>query len=167
MRILAGILLIVAAILNGCAGAGYALGGAVVAGASQVGSEAKKEMDKTAQKEGATRDAAAEKASHEADATLEKGKAAGGALVIFGIFLFVMLGLQIAGAVVLFLQKAKGFAIAVGVLGIVAEVVGIVLTKFGWTNIVGLVGSALCIVAAATYAKAQMQQAPQPLPGGG
>ena len=151
MRIAAGVLLIIASILNLVAGLGYtAVGGggaalgdaAVQAAASQAASQAaagsvdakqKKEMEDAAKALG--------------DAT----KGAGG-LLFFGIFLVVLFGLQIAGGVVLFREKAAGFAMIVGVLSIVGEGVGAFLTAFGVMNILGLVAGLLAIIASRGYA---------------
>lgn len=147
MRIAAGVLLIIVAIFNGIAGSGYALAG----GATAVAQDAVKDgkaMDGT--ELSAEQKAELEKAMKEAGAN---APAAGG-LAILGIFLLVMLGLQIAGAVTLFMSKAAGFVLIVGVLGIAAELAGPLAfsVAFGVTNIIGLVASLLAIVASRGYA---------------
>jgi hypothetical protein len=145
MRIVAGVLLLVAAIFNGCAGSAYTLGGAVAG----VGGAALEEIGKGSPTTAAgTVDPEAAKLRQDAG----KAKAVGGGLMLFGIFLFVMLALDIAGAVVLFMGKAARFAIGVGVLGVIAEVAGMLITGgFKWTNVFGVVGSILCVIAAAKY----------------
>jgi hypothetical protein len=145
MRIAAGVLLIIAAIMNGIAGLGYVTAG----GASAVVGAAAEEANKQAAAEGKASEADLKAVADAAD----KATAAGGGLMLFGIFLVAMLGLQIAGGVVLFMQKAATFAMVVGVLGIIAEVAGIALTAFGVTNILGLVASGLAILASRGYAK--------------
>jgi hypothetical protein len=153
MRIVAGILLIVAGVINGCAGAGYVAGGAIAGGAGQLGSAVQAELAKQGQQMAAQDKAKFDKAVGEA-------KAAGGTFAIFGIFLFVMLGLQIAGAVVLFIRKAKGFALTVGALTVLTEIVGIALTGFKIFSVVGFAAAAFAIIAAMGYAKAQASAAP-------
>ena len=142
MRIAAGVLLIIVAIFNGIAGSGYALAG----GATAVAQDAVKDgkaMDGT--------ELTAEQKAEIAKATAE---APAGGLAILGIFLLVMLGLQIAGAVTLFMSKAAGFVLIVGVLGIAAELAGPLASSvgFGLFNIIGLVASLLAIVASRGYA---------------
>lgn len=155
MRIAAGVLLIIASVLNLIAGLGYAtVGGAgsavgdvaMQAAASQAASQAAAgSMDAAtlAEQKKATEDAA--------KALGEATKGAGG-LLFFGIFLVVLFGLQIAGGVVLFREKAAGFALIVGVLSIAGEGIGAYLTAFGVMNILGIVAGLLAIVASRGYA---------------
>src|SRR5262245_17930416 len=114
MRIAAGIVLIVAALINGCAGVGYAGVGAGASILGKAGTSLQAEVDKAAAQQGSQMSA---KDKAEFDKAMNKVQAAGGGLMIFGIFLFVMLGLQIGAAVVLFMQKAKGYVIIVAALG--------------------------------------------------
>src|SRR5437867_12051680 len=109
MRIAAGIVLIVAALINGCAGVGYAGVGAGASMLGKAGTSLSAEMEKAAAQQGGQGMSAKDKADLEK--ATSKLQAAGGGLMVFGIFLFVMLGLQIGAAVVLFMQKAKGFVL--------------------------------------------------------
>ncbi|NMB73682.1 MAG: hypothetical protein GYA21_00975 [Myxococcales bacterium] len=154
MRIAAGIILIIAAIINVIAGAGYVLGG----GAAKLTSDAVKAVGDEAIKEGAAEDAA--KASQELKEATDKAGAAGMGLMGFGLFLWLMFILQIVCAVFCFLAKAKGFIMLVGALSIVAEIVGIILIAFGWTNIFGLLGGLLAIIGAMGIGKAAAPAAP-------
>jgi hypothetical protein len=78
----------------------------------------------------------------------------GTGLLVFGLFLWIMFVMQIVGAVFLFISKSKMFIFVVAGLSIVAEVVGIVITTFGWTNIFGLLGGVLAFLGAAAIGKA-------------
>lgn len=145
MRIAAGIILIIAAIINVIAGAGYVLGG----GAATLGGAVMEEAAKQADFEGAD-------AAEVAKASEEVGKVSGlgTGLLVFGLFLWVMFVLQIVGAVFLFINKSKMFIFVIAGLSIVAEIVGIVITTFGWTNIFGLLGGLLAFLGAAAIGKA-------------
>ncbi len=124
MRIAAGVLLIIAAVLNLFASLGYLGGGTIAAG---VGS-----MDEFGADGGAL-------------------VAGGAVLMAMGVFLLVSVGILIAGAVFLFQQKKPGFALAAGVMAIAAEVFGILLSGFGIMNILGLVAGVLAVIAAKSY----------------
>jgi hypothetical protein len=162
MRIAAGIVLIVAALFNGCAGSGYVLGGAVVGGAGKLGSALQEAADKqqTSGQMSAKDKADFDKAMGQLKGASTTAQAAGGLYMVFGLFLWVLLGLQIGAAVVLFMGKAKNFALTVGVLTGVAEIVGIVLIGFHLWAILGFAAAALAIVAAQGYAKAQASAPP-------
>jgi hypothetical protein len=144
MNVAAGVLLILAAVFNGCAGGGYMMGGAASSAAGVVGSRVGDELAKD------SKTSVAENAgSMKAMATT--AKATGVGLMAFGLFLLAMLGLQIAAAVVLFMKKAKTFIIVIAGLGILAEVIGVLLTSFGWTNVVGLLAGILALVALRSF----------------
>ena len=114
MRIAAGVLLILVALLNGCAGAGVTiLGGA----ASAIGAAAEEaaENTTTTTTEGAEAAAGVEDAANEL-------QSAGGMIMLLGVSLLVLFGLQIAASVCLFTSKAAKFIIIVGVLGIIVPI---------------------------------------------
>ncbi len=146
MRIAAGVLLIIAAIMNIFAGAGYVLGGGLASVAGEVGDQLAKEVAK----EGAVTADDAAKAS-EALATV---KGAGMGLLVFGLFLWVLFILQIVGAVFLFISKGKMLIFIVAALSIIAEIGGVVIVAFGWTNLFGLVGGVLAFIGAMGIGKA-------------
>ncbi|MGI9221930.1 MAG: hypothetical protein ACR2QS_12940 [Woeseiaceae bacterium] len=146
MRVAAGVLLILAAVINLFASLGYLGGGAFASGVGSVS------------------DVAIEQSMYEADETLtaeevaaysevadELGNA-GGMLMAMGVLLLVSVGILIAGAVFLFQSKKASFALGAGVMAIICEVLGIGISSFGIMNIIGLVGGALAIVAARSYA---------------
>jgi hypothetical protein len=149
MRIAAGVLLIVAAVFNVIAGSGYALGGAV----ASVGTDMLAKVGDEAMKEGGADAADVAKAQADFAKATSEVKGFGAGLLYFGYFLFLMFVLQIVGGILCFVRKAKMFIVIVGVLSIGAEIGGIVMTTFGWTNIIGLVAGALAIVAAMQLGK--------------
>lgn len=159
MRYAAGVLLIIAAIFNGCAGSMYTAGGAAGAAAGMAGDKIAAEMAKDT--------TVSDKDRAAAMAAMNQAKSAGGGLMAFGVFLFVMLGLQIAGAVMLFIKKGKTFVLVIAGLTIVAEIVGIMLTKFGYANVAGLLAGALAILAARAFTAAAAPQAAPPAAAAG
>jgi hypothetical protein len=144
MRIAAGVLLIVAAVFNVIAGSGYALGGAA---ASITTDAVAKIGDEAIQSSGAG-SAELAKAQEELAKAAAQASGMSSSLLYFGYFLFLMFVLQIVGGILCFVKKAKVFIIIVGLLSIGAEVGGIVMTAFGWTNIIGLVAGVLAILGA-------------------
>ena len=71
-----------------------------------------------------------------------------GGLFLFGLFLLVSVGVLIAGAVFLFKRKKPRFIYTAGAVALLAEVVGMVLIGIGVTNLPGLAGGIMAIVAA-------------------
>jgi hypothetical protein len=142
MRVAAGICLILAAVLNLFGALGYLGGGAATTGISHLGQIA---MEEAAKKDG-TQITEADKASMEVATGV--GKGIGGMLMAMGVFLLVSVGVLIAGAVFLFQGTNWKFILAAGVVAIAAEVFGILLTTFGMSNVMGLVGGVLAIIVA-------------------
>jgi hypothetical protein len=148
MRIAAGVLLIVASIFNVIAGAGYALGGAAAGLTGDLVNQAGAEVAKAG---GDTAEAA--KSVDELNKAMGDVKNFGAGLLYFGYFLFLMFVLQIVGGILCFVKKGKMFIIIVGVLSVGAEIGGIVMTAFGWTNIIGIVAGILAIIGALSIGK--------------
>lgn len=144
MRVAAGVILIIAAIFNLVASLGYMAGGAATSGISQMAE---------------TEYVQSQNMTSEQKAELEKIQdeigSSGTGLMIFGVFLLVSTGILIAGAVFLFTQKNPTFILAAGGMAIAAEVIGILLTNFGITNVIGLVGGIMAIIAAKSLKSAQ------------
>jgi hypothetical protein len=137
MRIAAGVLIIIVAILDLLSGFGYAFVGGATAGLGTAASQ-------IAQKDPAVK---------EAQTAATAARATGGALALFGFFLLAMAGLTIACGVVLFMGKAATFALVIGVLQILAELIGLFLTMGAaivW-QIPGIVAGILVIIAALSY----------------
>ena len=141
MNIAAGVLLIIAAVFNIIGGCGYAVGGAVVGGVGDFGSELQKEMEA----------ADPSLANSELASESEKAKALGAGLSVWGFALFGIAGIMIAGGVLSFMKKKKLFVLVTGILAIIAEVVGIGLTEFGISNIVGLVAGVFVFLAIRSF----------------
>ena len=137
MRVAAGVILIIAAIFNLVASLGYLAGGAATSGvANMTDSAYMQSQDLTAE----------EKA--EIERVKDEIGGSGVGFLAFGVFLLVSVGILIAGAVFLFQDKKPQFIMVAGGMAILAEVIGILITTFGVTNILGLVGGVLAIIAA-------------------
>ena len=147
MNIAAGVLLIIAAILNFIGGCGYAIGGAVAGGMGEMGSELATGLEEVENEAGEGADAGAAEIAEGS----EDLKAAGAGLVLWGYALWVIASLMIAGAVFLFMKSKSGFVLVTGVLALVAEIGGIVITTFGIMNVVGLIAGVLTILAARSF----------------
>ena len=144
MRIAAGVLLIIAAVFNLFASLGYLGGGAATAGLSGLSETS---IESSMLEDGSM--TAEEMAAAEEFSSNMKG--AGGILLAMGVFLLVSVGILIAGAVFLFQAKKAKFAMGAGVMALLAEVFGILITSFGIMNAVGLVAGVLTIIAANSY----------------
>jgi hypothetical protein len=121
MRIAAGVLFILVSGFDGCAGMAYGLGGGLTAAAGSVAG------DMAAAGALGSPGVAAEAASQASDV-----QATGSMLAIFGLFLLVLAGLDIAAGVCLFISKAAGFVKVVSILELVAT--------FGSLALIGGVG---------------------------
>ena len=163
MRIAAGIILIIAAIGNIFGGAGYVLGGALTAGAGMVMDEVAKEA-KVAGTEGAISEEEAKKAQ---EALTEVGLTSGSGTfwMVFGLFLWILFILQIVGAIMLFLSKAKMFIFIVCALSVIAEVIGLINVGFVFWQLFGLVGGVLGFIGAGGIGK--VEAAPPAAPAEG
>lgn len=139
MRIAAGVLLIIAAVFNVMAGAGYALAGAV----GEVGADAINAAAAASEgAEGVKVDTA------EVDKAMGQLSGMSSGLKYFGFFLLALFVLQIVGGIFCFIRKSAMFIMIVAVLSIGAEVGGIILIAFGWTNTIGLVAGVLAFLTA-------------------
>ncbi len=152
MRIAAGVLLIIAAVFNLFASLGYLGGGAASAGLSSL-SDAAIESSFEADESLTAEEAAA------AEEFTSSLKGAGGLLMAMGVFLLVSVGVLIAGAVFLFQSKQPKFVIAAGVIALLAEVFGMLITSFGVLNAVGIVAGVLTIIAATQFMNAPAEPA--------
>jgi CHASE2 domain-containing sensor protein len=154
MRIAAGVLLIIAAIMNVMAGAGYAFVGAAGDAIMDV---ADKAVDAAAKTDGV-------KVNESAKADMAKAKAdvkgMTGGLKYFGFFLLLVFVLQIVGAIFCFIRKSPMFIMIVAILTIAAEVGGAVMSSFGLANIIGLVAGVLAFLAAMGLKKGDAPAAP-------
>ena len=148
MRIAAGVILIVAAIFNVIAGAGYAFAGGVATVGGDALQAAAQEASKEAAKSGATAQDAAK-----VQEGLDSLSSGGATIMYFGFFLLLLFVLQIICAIMLFLSKAKMFVFVVAALSILGEIGGIVMISFGFGNIFGLLGGILAFVAAMGFGK--------------
>ena len=119
MRVTAGILLILMAVVNGVVGVGYFSVGGV---ASAVGDAVENSSETSA-----------------ADKTVAaESKDTGGTLMAFGLFLLLLCALEIAAGVALFMNKAAVFVLAVAGMGLLAELYGSWTSGLGLLNLFGI-----------------------------
>lgn len=137
MRVAAGVILIIAAIFNLLASLGYLAGGAATTGVAN--------MAESSYVQG--QELTDQQRSEIAKVKDEVGNSGIG-FMAFGVFLLASVGILIAGAVFLFQDKKPQFIMVAGGMAILAEVIGILITNFGVTNTVGLVGGVLAIISA-------------------
>ena len=139
MRVAAGVLILVVAVMNLVGGCGYTLGGGLIGGTAQLAEEIGKEVAK----ESGDPNAAAE-----ISGTADQAKAAGGTLLLWGVFLLVLAGLQIAAGVQLFRAKGAGLIKAAAGLEILTDVVTIAWFGTFIMAALGLVAAVMAIVSA-------------------
>jgi len=128
MRVAAGVLLIIAAVINLFAGIFYVAGGAVVGGASKFTAMAEEQQRKKGRDltdEQKEQFAQLNQAQKQAETDPKVGRAVR-AMMAYGSFLLVTVGTSIAGAVCLFRRRAVKVIVATAVVLLVAEVVGCV-----------------------------------------
>jgi hypothetical protein len=150
MRIAAGIILIIAAVINIIAALGYVVGG----GAVSLGGSGtmEKMLEESAKAQGRTLNEQEKQQIAQIKAASASMSTSGGALMGFGVFLLITVVTSIVGAVSLFQSKRGKFILIAGVLAIAAEVIGILITKFGITNVIGIAGGVLAVLAARSIA---------------
>ncbi len=141
MRIASGVVLIVAALFNLIAAFGYLAGGAASQGMSSA-------VDSAYVQEQMGGSQLTDEQQAQVDRIKADAGATGVGLLAFGVFLLISVGVLIAGAVFLFTGKKATFILAAGGIAILAEVIGVLITGFGVTNLVGLAGGAMAIFAA-------------------
>ena len=146
MRIAAGILLIIVALVNVFAALGYLAGGAVVSGGEGL-SQAMQEAA-AQQGNGMTAEQQAEIDNAMAEAP------SGGGMLALGAFLAILAILQIVGAVQSFRAKGAMLVMVVGGLTILGEIWGIAVAGFGIMNLPGLLAGVLAILAGLAIKKA-------------
>jgi len=142
MKVTAGVILIIAAVLNIFASLGYLTAGAAT----------------TSMSSGMKDAVAASKApdANKVQNDIASGMAkSGGIALLAGIVILIAGGLMIAGAVMCFMDKNAGIILAAAILAIVAELLGIYMTSFGVMNILGLVAGVFAFMAYSSIKNSQ------------
>jgi hypothetical protein len=139
-RVTAGILLILAAVMNLGAAFVYAAGGVVGSGAFQL----RNALEDRARNEGRP-PTPAEKAR--IDAVDRKVESSATGFLVFAGFLALTVVTSIVAAVSLFQGKRGRFVLVAGLLALAAEVVSLVISRFGPANVFGAVVALVAIVA--------------------
>ena len=134
LRITAGVILILAAVVNLFAALGYAAGGAVVSGAVDLDSLAETPEDKQ------------KVAELYGDVAAFRTRAT--SFMVFAGFLGLTVITSIAGAVSLFQGKRPRFIVVAAMLAAAAEIIAMAMSSLGLINVFGLVAALLAFVAA-------------------
>lgn len=142
MRIAAGVLLIIMGVVNLLGGFSYAVGGGIMGAGGGYVEQASQDAALNAQD-----DTERETAEQTGEAAGE-AKALGGMLMFFGIFVLVLGGLEIAGAVLLFMAKSAMFVNVVAVLQIVASAISMATMSIGIFNTLGVIVAILAFLGA-------------------
>jgi len=138
MRTAAGVLLIIVAVFNLIGSLGYIVGGGLASNMDNIATYAEKESgNKMTEKDKAA-----------LTEMQEKVGGTGMGFLAFGVYLLISVGILIAGAVFLFKNTKPKFIMIAGAMAIVGEVIGILITNFGPTNVLGLVAGILAIISA-------------------
>ena len=141
MNIAAGVLLIIAAIFNVIAGCTYAVSVTLAGAGGDIGSDFNSALEaenlSTADSELATKS--------------QNLKEQGAGYQVWGFVLFAIAAIMIAGAVLAFIQKKKGFVMIAAILAILAEGVGIYIVGFTPWQAVGLLAGVLTFVAVKSF----------------
>ncbi|HXU04184.1 MAG TPA: hypothetical protein VN903_24655 [Polyangia bacterium] len=175
MRVAAGVILILAAVINLFAGLGYMAGGAFVGGAGKMGAAMGSAMEESAKKQGRELTEEEKKSLQQLNEAAGQAKAVNGVagiLLAYGLFLLVTAGTSIAGAVCLFRRRAVKFIVIASILAITAEVLscvvvgavagaGVGLTKLMF-SLVGIIGGTFGIIGARQISAANAMPAAPP-----
>jgi hypothetical protein len=144
MRVAAGVLLLVVAASNLLGGCTYAVGGGLMGGA---GAGLGKFTGELAKRQEATVEQKME-AAEVAAAITDVSLAMGGVIVLWGAFLLVLAGLEIAAGVQLFRSKGAMFIIIIAALEILSGVVTMAMDLGFIFALLGMVAAIFAIVAA-------------------
>ena len=156
MRVIAGIVLMLAAVLNALTGGLYLLGGGVAASGirtEQVRTEA--DLDQ-AVKDGQITTLGAVAGKAQATWTAAAVQVPAQRFFIFGVVLWVMFVLQMVAVILLFVGRGRIVIALVAVLSIATEITGMVLSaslltvqwSALWKNVPGLAGGLLALIGA-------------------
>jgi hypothetical protein len=178
MRVAAGVLLIIAAVINLFAGLFYLGGGAVVGSMDKLATmaeEAQKQQGRELTEEQKNQFAELRDANAKMDpAQRAKMDTAARVAMAYGLFVLVTAGTSIAGAVCLFRRRGVKFIVVAAVLALLVEVIGCVVAAVilgaavGATKLlfsaVGIIAGILALVGARQISIANAAPAELPPP---
>ena len=158
MRVAAGVLILVVAVTNLIGGCTYTLGGGLIGGGAELLEEAAKSdgLKELAEESGDPAAAADLAKMQEFDAS--EGKATGGKLLLYGVFLLILAGLQIAAGVQLF--RSKGAVLIQTAAGL--EILSDVITV-AWFGTFIMAGLGLLTAIMAIVSVKEFSAAPAPV----
>ena len=148
MRIAAGVLILVVAAMNLIGGCSYTVGGGMIGGSAGVVEEIAEETAENSEDPKAAEDL--EKIRQGASGI----KAAGGSLMLWGVFLLVLAGLQIAAGVQLFRAKGAALIKTAAGLEILSDVVTVAWFGTFIMALLGLVAAIMAIVSVKEFSAA-------------
>lgn len=146
MAILAGVLLIIAALLNFFAGMTYVAKGKITSGVAGIGEDIVNTVSDVAE----ANDVAVTQKEN-INKELNVVKQSGTVFKFFGLFLYLSSVILITAAVFLFQGTNGQFVFVAGMIALVAEILGGIASKFGVTNTPGLLAGLLAIYLSYPY----------------
>ena len=146
MRIAAGVLLIIAALVNFVSGCGYSFAGAVVGGVGAAGSAIMEEAAKADDNE-------ASAVAQQQAADLGQVASEGGNMALYGMFVMILGAVEIGAGVVLFVGVAAMFIRITAALEIVSILIAVgVYGVVTVMSVPGVLGAVLALIAAQSLA---------------
>ena len=146
MRVAAGVLILVVAVMNLVGGCGYTVGGGLMGGGAGMLEEAAGELSKAAEESGDV-EAAAELGAFDGS----EAKSTGGKLMLWGVLLLILAGLQIAAGVQLFRAKGAVLIYIAAGLEILGDGVTMYLAEtYLWAGL-GLIAAIMAILSAKEF----------------
>ena len=148
MRVAAGVLLIIMAVVNLFGGFAYTLGGGVMGAGGGFVEQASQQaaMDSATDEERQAAETAGEAAG--------AAKSLGGMLMFFGIFVLVLGGLEIAAGVLLFMAKSAMFVNITAALQVLGSLISMGTLGIGIFNIFGIIVAVLAFLGARAIGQA-------------
>jgi hypothetical protein len=144
MRIAAGVILLIAVVINIFGAMRYLGGGALGSGGSDLSKMLQEEVRKNSKDLNPEQKAAMAKL----DEATAKASSSANTYMAFGGFLVLTVITSLVGAIMLFRGKGAKFIIVAALLAGAAEIISIMITSFGVTNVAGLLGAVLALASA-------------------
>ena len=162
LRVVAGVILIIAATGNLLGGGSYLLYGISMSAGGGL-ERIQPTMKEIARDSGNRGRLSAEGERKHQEALAKQGS--GGFQIGLGLFLWILFILQILGAIMLFICKAKMFVFVISTLSVTAEIVCMLSGGFGYWQLFGLIGGVLGFIGAMGIGK--VEAAPPAAPAEG
>jgi hypothetical protein len=142
------VILIIAVVINIFGALKYLGGGALSSGGSDLTRALQEEVRKNSKTMTPEQKAEQQSAMAKLDAVTAEASSSASKYMAFGGFLVLTIITSLVGAILLFRGRGAKFIIVAALLAGAAEIISVMMTSFGVTNIAGLVGAALALVSA-------------------